>query len=453
MEPRQYKVLFTPLIDRNEYGTEIDVTSDIDYSDFIRENGIGTIKQRIENDDYDIGVFVYDKITLKAVNIDGMFNDESDWRSIFIHSRDKSKVKITFLDGDGETTISFKGMINEEGTRQDIRKNEVKFKVLSQDSVIRKTNVTAGNISTGMLFSQAIKNIINVPDITSVLNYDAAEIIVDVDLTIDDGSWFDNKTAKEALDALMIVSNSVMIIDDTDTMIVRTRAENTGQVFPFFGPADMQGRQNILDIRAFNTGLHRMFNSILVNDTEFRNDSMIELYGIRQKPYEFGFMSDAIKVEQIALKILDEFKTPKPELKLIADTKTAKQIQLFDLISINYPYETSPAKNTEVLPLYGVSKYGEARYPVIKGDIKITERFAFKVMGFKENPKNFTTEIHIRQRGRTLSDMLFSSFLSLYGSAIYGENVYQEDINRIDPNVNSVYGAATYGVTKYGAGN
>ena len=128
----QYQVLITPLVDMDVYGDVIDVTKDIDLSDFIKSGGIGTIKRDVDNGDYDIGVFTYGSITLKALNIDGQFNDENDWRSIFKYSRDKAKVVVNFLDNQGNAPISFKGIINEDGTRQDFLKDEVKFKVLSE---------------------------------------------------------------------------------------------------------------------------------------------------------------------------------------------------------------------------------------------------------------------------------------------------------------------------------
>ena len=54
----QYKVLITPLESRNVYGAEIDVTADLDVSEFVTEKGIGKIKNQIDNGDYDSGLGV-----------------------------------------------------------------------------------------------------------------------------------------------------------------------------------------------------------------------------------------------------------------------------------------------------------------------------------------------------------------------------------------------------------
>ena len=444
---RQYQVLITPLVDKDVYGEEIDVTKDIDLSDYIKEGGIGTIKRDVDNGDYDIGVFTYGSITVRALNLDGRFNDENDWRSIFPYTRDKAKVVINFLDPDGNAPISFDGLINEEGTRQDFLKDEVKFKVLSRDSVIRKTKVTGGRITNGSFFSTAIKNIINVPEITAVLTYDESKINVGIDLEIDDGAWFDNKTSKEALDALMVASASVMTIED-GTMVVRTREENSGSVFFFYGHGDLFGRENILNIKNLNTGMQRMFNSIVVNNSEVSDQTYIDTYSLRQKKIDFGFITDDVKETDIANRILEEFKVPKLELEIETATETAKDLKLFDLVAIDYPYRVKPSDENP-LPTYGVSRYGQARYPLIQGNMKIRPALAFKVVGFQEKPKSFRTVVKLRQRGITISDGLFSSIATLYGTAIYGESVYQLDADRVNPDTINVYGAGLYGTMLY----
>ncbi len=446
---RQYQVLITPLVDKDTYGTEIDVTKDIDLSDYIKEGGIGTIKQDVDNGDYDIGVFTYGSITIRALNLDGRFNDEMDWRSIFKYSRDKAKVLVNFLDPQGNILISFNGLINEDGTRQDFLKDEVKFKVLSQDSVIRKTKVSGGTITNGTSFSTAIKSIINVPDITSVLAYDPTKINVGLDLTVDNGSWFDNKTTKEALDALMVASSSVMVIEDS-TMIVRTREENSGSVFKFYGHGDLFGRENILNIKNLNTGVQRMFNSIVVNDREVSDQTYIETYSLRQKKIDLGFITENSKMETIGNNVLEEFKVPKLELEIETTTEIAKGLNLFDLVSIDYPYRVRPA-NEDTLPTYGVSRYGAAVYPFIQGNMKIRPALAFKVIGFQEKPKNYKTVVKLRQCGTTISDGLFSSIATLYGTAIYGESVYQFDPDRENPDITNVYGAGLYDTMIYRA--
>jgi len=444
--PKGYKVLFTPLISDDTYGDTVDVTSDVDLSDYIKNSGIGKIKRDIDNGDYDIGVFTYANITLKGINQDGIFNTADDYRSIFNFTRDKCKVEVKYDDGLGTSFTSFRGIINDEATRLDFKKNEVRFKVLSEDSILRKTKVSGGLIATGTTFKTAIERLLNQTDITSILTFDANEIEVSINLTIDDGTWFTDKSTKDALDALLVVSNSVMIVEDS-VMIVRTREENTGTIHKFYGEGDLLGRENIEDIKEYNTGMQRAFNAITFNDSHVENTALIKTFGLREKIINYGFITDDTKKAQIAQNILNEFKAPKIELEINVPTNLAKNINFFDLVSVDYPYIIKPWEDNR-LALFGVSKYGTAVYPHLSGGIRISSNTAFKVVGVKEDTKNFMTLLKLRQRGTDLDDGVFSDFTTVYGQSIYGVHEYQED-DALDPNRISVYGAGKYGTVIY----
>ena len=202
MGQTRYFVYFTPLenSDSNLYGDEIDV------SDRIRLSGIGNIRRSIDSSDYDIGVFVFSDLELTGYNFNGYFNDETDTRSIFSTTRDRCKVRIviqdvtlvkntsgTVLSETINDTNTYRGLINEEATRLDITSDSIRFKVLSRDSVLRTTKISGGVVTDGMTFGAAIEAILNVPIITSVLNFNAADINPSLDLEIDDGGFFDNK--------------------------------------------------------------------------------------------------------------------------------------------------------------------------------------------------------------------------------------------------------------------
>ena len=191
-----------------------------------------------------------------------------------------------------------------------------------------------------------------------------------------------------------------------------------------------------------------MFNSVVVNNQEVSDADLIATYGARQKKVSYTFMTDTTKLVTIANNILNEFRAPKMELEIETTTQIAKGLSLFDLVSIDYPYRVKPS-NDEPLPTYGVSRYGQASYPFIQGNMKIRPSFAFKVIGFQEKPRDFKTVVKLRQRGITISDGLFSSLGTFYGTAIYGEGVYQLDADRINPDTVNVYGAGLYGTVLY----
>lgn len=417
----QYKVLITPLISKNAYGSEIDVSLDVDVSEFVNEKGIGKIKNQIDNGDYEFGIFSFTDITLNMINYDGQFNDESSSFSIFKYRRDLAKVKINFINTTGNASIMFEGIINDEATRQDNGKGTVKFKVLSYSSVFKKIKVPAGIIPNGSTFLMAINSILNLTDIKALLTYDENKIIVGFDSVIDDGSKFDNKTVHEALNQLLLVSSSILFIDGSQSLNVNTRSK-TGNISKFYGGNDVFGRENILSIKKFNNGLHRMFNSIVVNGINTDSLTSIDRLGMRQKKLTFDFLTDTTKYLAIANRILDDFKNQKTEMEITVRTEDASTVKLLDLISIKLTSVSRPAEGREFFPLYGISKYGEDNYPLINNPLPIRGNDLFRIIGIFEDAKNFITTLKVRASGDTLKDD--SDVLPIYGQGIYGQSNY-----------------------------
>ena len=418
----QYKVLITPLISQNTYGETLDITADIDISEFISEKGIGKIKSQVDNGDYDFGIFSFTDITLNVINYSGKFNDESSSYSIFTFRRDLAKVKVQFTDSYNQTTLMFEGIINDEATRQDNNKGTVKFKVLSYSSIFNKTKIPAGIISNGTTLSAAIERILNLTDIKAILNFDSANLNVGYDTTIDDGSKFDNKKVKDAINQLLLASSSILYIDDSQNMIVTTRSEE-GIIHNYFGGFDRFGRENILKINKFNNGLQRMFNSIDVNGVSIEDPISINRLGIRTKSLNFDFLNDSNKYQPIANRILDDFKFQRTEMEMEVRTKDAKNVSLLDLVTINYTAAYYPANDNEYLPLYGISKYGEDNYPLTINPLPIRSNELFKVIGIFEDPKSLKTVLKLRSSGKALEGGVET--LPVYGQAVYGSSIYQ----------------------------
>lgn len=436
----RYRVLFTPLVGQNTYGSEIDVSDKIDVS------GVKNIRRSIDAGDYQVGVYTTDDITIKGHNINGFFN-EDDTRSIFIAGRDQCKVKINFIEADdnGEetATVAFEGLINEEGTRINLKNDIIKFRVLSNDSAIRNTKVSSGAVNDGTKVSTAILQILNKPRITNVLTLSAGNINPDLDFTIDNGSDFDNKPTRDVLNQLLLASNSVLIIDSSNNIIVKSRDESTTtEVVNLFGKSDIFSRENIIDISKYNNGKHRMYTSVVVNGQEKSNAGFEEEFGTRQIEFTFNFITSAETAATIAARLLDEFKAPKIELNVKVATRDIKSTDLLHRVSVNYPLRAKPAG--DFFPVYDVSKYGDTDtpYPFTFGSISVHPNTGFKIIEMEENPAEFTTILKLRQIGKELGDGTFSERgPALYDFAIYGEDVYSSG--------GSITFEGIYGVGKY----
>lgn len=460
----RYRVYFTPLTnsDSNTYGDEIEVT------DYVKSAGVGQIRKSIDSSDYDVGVFTFSDLELTAVNLDGKFNDANDTRSMFMDTRDRCKVRVEFVqiesvrDTSGtilsevETdTVTFRGLINDEATRLDVTKETIRFKVLSRDSVLRTTKVSGGVVGDAMLFSEAIFAILNVPKITSVLTVLEANIDVDLDLEIDDGSYFDDKGVKESLDELLFASNSCLLIDDAGVVTIRSRAaDESTDALNLFGKNDLHYRENIIDLTDYNTGKQRMFTSFVVNDRETSNSVFVQAFGFRQKKITLDFMTDTVKIDQIAAALVGEWKAPKIELKVRVATSVARDVQLLDRVSVSYPFRVKPQPGT-FLPVIGVTKIGETDQPLpdIFGAIEIPARLKFKVLEIEDNVEKFTRTLKLRQAGTDLGDGNFDSpgSCAIIELTVIGESTICEEGDPCATWNPSIIGAAQIGCTELSA--
>ena len=447
----KYTVTMTPLISDDVYGTEVDI------SDRVELKGFPKIRKSIDAGDYDVGVYSYGDINLTCDNPNGFFNDVDDSRSIFNHVRDRAKVKIKFTetdksaDGEETSTIKFDGLINEEATRQNIEKDSIIFKILSFDSVIRNTKIPSGNVVNGQTFKNAIFAILNTARITSVLGVSLSNINPDLDLTIDDAAPFTNQPSKDGLDSLLRVSNSIMLIDSSNNVIIKSRDEdNTRSILNLFGKHDLHRRENIISINDFNTGLHRLFTSIVINTTDKTDSGLSQELGTRQKKISIDYITDATKEAQIADQLLNEFKSQKLELKITVPTKIVNDLELLDRVSIDYPLRVKPIKD-KFFPVIGITEVADSDFPLpnVFGSIMIHRNTAWKVIQIEENPQKFDTMLKLRQRGTDLSDGVFGETgIAIVGFAVIGEDIIFAAGDPCDKWNPSVIGGAEVGCTK-----
>jgi len=403
MGSARYKVYITPRSGENTYGDEYQVDAEI------AKNGLKVMKKSIDSSDYDVGVYVFGDITLKILNKDGIYGDETDARSIFCYSRDLAKVRVVYSDAAGEID-RFHGLINEDATREDFDSEMLEFRVLSNSSVIRTTKIAGGLVTSGILSSVAIGSILNQSKITSVLNFNASDVNVDIDVIVDDGSVFDNLAVSGGLDKLLLATNSVMIIDESDNIIIKSRAETSKDILSLYGPYDEKARQNITSLKKYNSGKHRTFSSVRVND-EVETDNGFTLdFGFRQKKISLDFISDVGTSRDIAERILREFRVPKFEVEVAIPTRVARDVELLDRVSLNYPLRVKRVSE-KFLPIVGDTKIGDSEMPLPAsyGNNSIPPEVAFKVVAIAENPKNFETVLKLRQMGVSTGDGYFTN--------------------------------------------
>lgn len=445
----RYRVYMTPRTDQVVYGDEIEVT------DHVTMGGINQIKRAIDSQDYAIGIYFYSDLELIGANDNGYFNDATDIRSIFKFMRDRTKVRVVYENSGGDSIV-YHGLINEEATRLDAIQELITFRVLSRDSVIRNTQVAGGSIPDNATVKTAISNILSNTAISSVLIVNAANINPTVNFTIDLGDAFDGMPTQDALNTLLLFSNSIMTIDDDGTIHVMDRGENEDKdPLNLYGPTDLQKRQNVIDLTDYNIGLQRMFTSIAITDansilTVVENANLAKTYGYRQAAFDAPFMTNIDTIKDIANALLDQFSAPKSELIVEVQTTLARGVELSDRVSVSWPYRITPYQN-HFMPVIGTTKIGNtnAPLPVKSGSLMIPSEVAFKVIEIDEDPSTFTSFLKLRQIGTSLSDGYFNvPTSSIIGFAIIGSSKIK-GTGSTDAQWNpSVIGAALIGSTK-----
>lgn len=440
---RQYKVFLTPLISLNTYDDEVEIT------DLVKIDGLGALIRGFDGSDYDIGLYTFGDLTIKALNKNGYFSDPNlDSRSVFKWGRDQSKVRVVFSND--TDTITFRGLINDDATREDGVTERITFRVLSQDAVLKMNSVSGGTIDDGDLVSLAMFTILNQTGITKVLSIDQADIVPGLDFEIDDASELDNLSVRDAMSQLLQASNSVMLIENGNEVVVRTRGHREHEdILELHGPYDEHRRENIIDLFEYNTGRHRAFTSVRINNTVATNTPHAEDFGFRQKKFTFDFVTDPTTITTIAETLLDEFDTPKIETRVKLQTALAKDFDLLDVVSINYPLRWQKFKGSQFAPIIGVTEIGETTEPLPStyGSIKIDRAVGFKITEIEEDPTSFTTTLRLRQLGKDLDDgMINAPGNCIVGFAVIGEGIICE--GDTDPYNPATIGGAVIGFTE-----
>lgn len=403
----RFRVYIKPFNDAGEYEADfIDVSRDVLFSQ------MGDIRRKIDNDEYNVGVFKFDSINLAVRNEHGRFSDANLLGSIFKFKRADSLVKITWeFEDDGpycgvavagdaflsEEIEVFRGLLNDQSAQTDIKQQSLNFSVMGLESVFDRAIVPFSDISNGDLISAVILECLDQAIITNLLTVDAGNIALGLDQTIDVKDSLENKTVKQALDDLLLLSNSVLYIED-ETVFVKSRTPGASIVKTYYGQASDIGIENIESISSIRSGINRTFNFWTWRETTLlaKSDSSIEVNGVRKKEIESEIITDTTKRQNILNSLRTEFSFPKMELEM----STYLDYDFFDItffskVNIDYPTVSFAPINAAV-PLYGVATYGEDFYPETLFSLILTELDEFKVIGFILSTKKQSYKLMLR---------------------------------------------------------
>lgn len=373
---------------------------------------VNKVKNDLDNNEFDIGIFKNSNIKLNLRNDHGRFSDENILESMFPVQRDESVVKVTwdlrnydtlagfisvpFLAGE-EITI-FEGLLNDVGQKSSIDKQEVDMTVIGYESLFDRVEVPFSSIAVGELASSIIYKTLNQTKITTLLTVDASNITLGQDETLDNIDDLENATGKEALEELLKITNSVLYIKD-QTIYISTRDESADLKFTFYGQGSDSGIENIIDISKYREGKNRIFNFWTWKDTSTisRDTSSLDLYGVRKKEISTTYYTDTDKIQRLLDSGRDEFSFPKREFILKAPLNyDTVALNLLDKVSVDYPVIYTSATNS-AMPIYGEAVYGVAKAPYGQFSLNIESTARFKILSKTIDLKNETISFEMRE--------------------------------------------------------
>ena len=401
------RVYITPFDSDGEYTDEIDVTKYV--------TAIGAIGIDTDSSEYQIGVFRNSSVRIDLNNRDGLFSDIEIYQSIFRYKRSDAKVRITFLESDElpycgtaicgsarlvEEVTVFKGLLSDESLTEEAGQEIVSFITLGYESVFSRVTVPFDAVFPGDMISELLFTILNQEQITNVLTIDIDNINPALDQAIDSVEDLDNAQAKQTINKLLLLSNSVLCVID-DTVYVTSRAPSADLKKNFYGQASTLGPENVMNVKNITNGKNRIFNYITWSDSAavFQSSPSIRLHGAKLKELNSKLFTDVDKQLAIEQALVLEFRFPMQELELETPiTQEVIALNLLDKINIDYPTVYVPGEFD--LPICGLAICGDppsATLPRGLWSLQIPSDRRYKILKKTLDFKSMKATLKMRQ--------------------------------------------------------
>lgn len=394
----------------NYTGEFVEVTGDVNKSN------LGSIKQKIDNDTYNVGTFKYTDFRFTLRNNHGKYGDVGTLQSMFTDKRTDSIVKVVWSNVDVGTICGaavcgnsvlpveknvFYGLLNDRASKQNILDNRISFSVQGLESIFETVETNHASLSTSSNVSVNIYTLLNQTKITDLMTIDQSNISCGIDQLPDVLTELDETTVKEALDAFLESSNSILYVDvETQILYVKPRTPTASVIHTFYGQASDLGSENIISLKDITAGVNKTFNFWKWKDTTTtsKDISSVDIYGVQKKELELDLFTNTTKRQNILDDYKTEFAYPKQEITLesMLDYNTV-DLFFMDRVVIDYPTVLYPAIIGGEIPIYNVSEYGVDYYPEEAWTITLDDTINFKIIGRVINLKSGKTSFELRE--------------------------------------------------------
>lgn len=380
-------------------------------TDYVDLSTLSSISLSLDRGEYNVGVFRYSNMRMGVNNSTGLFSEPGQANTLFAFKRDQSQIRIDWeygpaayygfaeygVDSYDSTVEIFRGLMSDESAEVGVASQRLGFSVFGLESTFEKALTPYSTISNGDLLSSVIHDCLNQAPMTDVMTVDAGNITCGTDVTIDDKTDLETKTVKEALDELLLISNSVLYIE-AGVVYVKPRTANVSVDATFYGPSATAALEDVLDLSDIKSGANKTFNYWNWQDTTTvsSDTDSINTNGIKKKIVNSALITDTSKRTSILSGLLAEFKDPQRETTLKVEmNETNLALGFLSRLALDYP-AVALSGDFEI-PTYGLSEYAVAGYPVQQNVTTFDpDSDNFKVMSIRYNIKEFTIDFGIR---------------------------------------------------------
>lgn len=405
MRLHRWRVYLNPFDFSGNYTSFQDVTSDVEMAQ------VGSLDQALDNTDYDIGVLRTNSFELSFRNESGKYLDVDSSYSMFKYKRGDTLCKLTYeIEEDGpyagiapagESYLSvetelFTGLLNDDTATMDLDSQRITFAVIGREAILDRVIVPFGLIADGDLVSSVIYKCLNQTAVTNLLTVSTGNISLGVDTALDSVADLQNKTVKDALSDLLLISNSVLYVAN-NAIYIAPRTASTTTKYNFYGQASNAGPENIQNIKAIQSGLSRVFNYLNWSPSQATtfDATSVTKYGVIQKQFDQTYVTDSTKQLNILTSILNEFKNPKQEFDLYTPVDySTLALSLLDKVMVDYP--TVVYQTGSNFPICGAVICGLGVLPTLLWAFSISNASGYKITGKSIQVKDDLCKFRLR---------------------------------------------------------
>lgn len=379
----------------------------LEISRLIAGSGVDRVSYRLDSDDYDIGIFSASSLRMSFNNRTGAFNANYDSRSLWaaFESRHLSKIKVEcgYIDDTDEkiTEIAFNGILDDRTLR--IGDDDVaSATILSLDSVFSSLVVASGALSSAISASDALYILCYRGEVLEHITVDPANINPGIDVTLDTPSEFSGKKLDQVLNEIMLLTNSVMYVDSSTNLIIKSRTQSSTITGLFYRNPESGVSTNIYSISDLNSGRHRVKNAWAWPSTALSatsEDHHLTRYGATRKSISSDAITNNTVRQQVLDGMLEEWQFPKMELSLETDY-LGSTVWLLDTVRLDVRPRVSGSDG----PFAESAVTEEDTAADFTNGLFIPDNIGFKVLGIEHDLRNFKTELKLREIGKTLTD-------------------------------------------------